>query len=122
MNNDDKAMLALAALTYRGFAKQSEAGIDAALRPWLPALEAEGLGKWELVWGPAAFRTPFSLFHDAMVYVVRQQDRPRGEQTRYAIAIRGTNPISALDWVFGDFFASLQVDWLSADNHAKLSA
>jgi len=122
MNTDDKTMLALAALTYRGFAKQSEGDIDTALRSWLPALPSEGLGKWSVVWGPAAFRTPLSLFHDAMVYVARQEDRPAGARARYAIAIRGTNPVSAFDWVFGDFFVSFQVDWLFSAAPAKLSA
>ena len=121
MTNDDKTMLALAALTYRGFGKHSEAAIDAALRPWLPKLVEEGLGKWDLVWGPASFRAPTSLFDDAMIYVAQQKDRPAGARPRYAIAIRGTNPVSAFDWVFGDFWVSLQIDW-SPGAPAKVSA
>ena len=122
MNQDDKTMLALAALTYRGFGLQSEAGVDRVLRPWLPMLEAEGLGKWELVWGPATFRTPTSLFDDAMMYMARQA-RPAGQPARYAIAIRGTNPVSMFDWVFGDFWVRLPVDWTPAGNApAQISA
>jgi hypothetical protein len=113
MNHDDKTMLALAALTYRGFGSNSEAAVDRALRPWLPKLEAEGLGRWELVWGPATFRAPTSLFDDAMMYVA-QQSRPDGARPRYVIAIRGTNPVSVFDWVFGDLWVGLQVDWAPA--------
>src|SRR5262249_50891807 len=109
MNQDDKTMLALAALAYRGFAQHSEAAIDRQLRAWLPKLEAEGLGRWDVVWGPATFRTPTSFFDDVMVYAAHQLDRSAGERPRYAIAIRGTNPMSALDWVLGDFWVQLQI-------------
>ena len=122
MTQDDKIMLALAALTYRGFGHHSEAAVDKALRPWLPQLDAEGLGKWDLVWGPATFRAPTSLVDDAMVYVVKQ-DNPSGERPRYAVAVRGTNPISVFDWVFGDLWVRLQMDWPAATaSQAQISA
>src|SRR5262249_18961298 len=110
MTQDDKTMLALAALTYRGFGNHSEAAIERALVPWLPLLESEGLGTWDLVWGPATFRTPTSFFDDAMMYVARQRT-PVTPRPRFAIAIRGTNPVSFFDWVFGDFWVQLQIDW-----------
>src|SRR5262245_62066525 len=123
MTQDDKTMLALAALAYRGFGNRSEKAIDDALRPWLPKLEAEGLGRWEVVWGPASFHTPTSLVDDAMMYVARQLDRPSGSPPRYAIAIRGTNPVSLFDWIFGDFWVQLQIEWNAADDpSAKTSA
>jgi hypothetical protein len=121
MNQDDRTMLALAALAYRGFAVHSEAAVDQALRAWLPKLQAEQLGKWDVVWGPATFRTPTSLFDDVMMYLARQLDVPSGERPRYALAIRGTNPISALDWVVGDFWVNLQVDSLSASTSLGLA-
>lgn len=108
MNHDEKTMLALAALTYRGFGFQSEAKVEEALRPWLPKLAAEGLGNWELVWGPATFRIATSLFDDAMIYVAKQTGGAGAP--RYAVAIRGTNPVSVFDWVFGDFWVQLQID------------
>src|SRR5262245_48647629 len=124
MNRDDKTMLALAALTYRGFGQHSEAAVDKLLRPWLPKLEEEGLGKWELAWGPATFRTPTSLFDDAMMYMARQA-RPSGERARYVVAIRGTNPLSIFDWIFGDLWVRLPIDWtpvISEAAGAKVSA
>lgn len=121
MNDDEKTMLALAALTYRGFGLHSEAAVDEALRPWLPKLEAEGLGEWKLVWGPATFRTATSLFDDAMMYVARET--VKSGPTRYAVAIRGTNPVSAFDWVFGDLWVQLQIDQVPpGDPPARLAA
>src|SRR5215831_2057343 len=111
MTRDDKTMLALAALSYRGFGSQSEAAIHDALVAWLPKMEAEGLGRWTLVWGPASFRAQTSLVDDAMVFVAKQSDVPPASPPRYAIAIRGTNPVSPFDWVCGDFWVSLQTDW-----------
>src|SRR5262245_4016150 len=120
MTQDDKTMLALAALTYRGFGIHSEKAIKEALEPWLQKLEPEGLGKWTLVWGPASFRVPTSLVDDAMVYVVRE-DGP-ANPSRYVIAIRGTNPVSVFDWVFVDFWVSLQIPWEIPKSEAALSA
>src|SRR5262249_52583120 len=86
-------------------------------------LQCEGLGKWDVAWGPSTFRTPTSFFDDVMVYIARQLDRPAGDRPRYAVAIRGTNPISALDWVLGDFWVQLQIDWPSEnESTAKISA
>src|SRR5262249_39535396 len=80
-----------------------------------------GLGQWKIAWGPATFRTPTSLFDDVMMYVAQQVDRPASERERYVLAIRGTNPISALDWVIGDFWVQLQVDSLSASTALGLA-
>lgn len=108
---DDKTMLALAAISYRGFGKQSEAEIAEDLRPWLPKLADHGLGRWVLSWGPAEFRVETSLFDDSMVYVARRIDLPAGVPPRYAVVVRGTNPVSAFDWIFGDLFVQLRVPW-----------
>jgi hypothetical protein len=123
VNLDDKTMLALAALTYRGVDSRSESEILEKLDPWLPKVEAEGLGRWEIAWGPASFRVPFSIVDDAMAYVVCQTDRATGARPRYVVAIRGTNPVSAFDWVLGDLWVRDQVEWpASASPGAKVSA
>jgi hypothetical protein len=121
MTHDDKTMLALAALTYRGFGYHSEAVIRRLLASWLPVLADEGLGRWELVWGPASFRAPTSLVDDAMAYVARRLDDAPGAPPRYVLAIRGTNPVSLFDWTFGDVWVRHQVDWPSTAG-ARLSA
>jgi len=110
MDETERAMLGLAMLAYRGFGNASEAAIAAALSPWLGKLAEERLGNWELAWGPATFRAPTSFVDDAMMYVAKEQ-LPAGSPARYVVAIRGTNPLSAFDWVFGDLWMRLQVDW-----------
>jgi hypothetical protein len=123
MTSDDKTMLVLAALTYRGFLKASEAAIHRDLQQWLPKLPPLGLGTWDLVWGPASFRNSTSLADDAMMFVARQRDTSRTSPPRFAVAIRGTNPVSLFDWVFGDFWVRLPIPWSeSTQPAAKVSA
>jgi hypothetical protein len=59
------------------------------------------------VWGPASYRAPASLFDDAAMFVVQNADRPN----QYVVAVRGTNPISAFDWLFGDLWVAGQIPW-----------
>jgi hypothetical protein len=114
-------MLALAAAAYRGFASQSESSIARKLDPWLAMLPSLGLGAWKRVWGPETFRIPTSLIDDAMVYVAEEQPAGPGPP-RYAVVIRGTNPASLYDWVFGDFWVSQPIAWpAEAPGEAKLS-
>jgi hypothetical protein len=121
LSPDDRAMLALAALTYRGFTSQTEHGVGVGLRARLAQLEADGLGRWSLVWGPEVFRMPGSFVHDALAYVAREE-APAGVPPRYVVAIRGTNPVSLSDWFFGDFWVSQLLPWPGAEPHeAKLS-
>lgn len=121
MNQEDKTMLALAALTYRGFGHHSEAVIARMLDPWLSELETDGLGRWKRMWGPACFRAPTSLVDDAMMYVAKQDAPPSGGPPRYVVAIRGTNPISFFDWLFGDLWVRHQVPWTNGAE-ARISA
>lgn len=111
MRIEDKTMLALAALSYRGYGNHNEAMVAKYLDPWLPGLADEGLGTWRRVWGPACFRAPTSFVDDAMVYVAKRADASANDPPHYAVAVRGTNPISLFDWVFGDFWVRYRVGW-----------
>jgi hypothetical protein len=114
-------MLALAALTYRGIDRHSEVGIRADLEPWLGRIPPE-LGTWRLAWGPASFRVSISLVDDAMAYVARKVGGST-ELPDWVVAIRGTNPVSWIDWVFGDFWVGHMVPWSDgASTTAKISA
>jgi hypothetical protein len=62
---------------------------------------------WRLVWGPATSRTPPDAFDSAAMYVVQHRHDP----ARHVVAIRGTNPIAATDWLFGDFQVRTTVAW-----------
>ncbi len=118
---DDQVMLCLAGLAYRGF-NDPAAGrfhTDVVRRAVMNGLDtlAPVAGEWELVWGPAAYRAPGSLLDDEMMYVVRQHRHP----ARYVVAIRGTNPVSAFDWVFGDLWSARTVAWRYGDGSGRLS-
>lgn len=105
---DEQAMLGLAALAYRGLGETNEQDIRDKLVSWLPKMDEAGLGRWQLVWGPASFRAPPTLLDDAMAYVARDLE---ADHPRYAVAIRGTNPISLFDWVVGDLWVDRLEAW-----------
>jgi hypothetical protein len=65
------------------------------------------LGAWELVWGPAV-RVPNSVSPPInTMFVVRGVDDPG----RLVVAIAGTNPFSAFDWLIEDERVFIQRDW-----------
>jgi hypothetical protein len=115
-------MLCLSALSYRGFedvlrgavhVERMQRALERGLRDF-----AASCGPCALAWGPVAYRAPFSFFDDAVMYVVR-----RGEDAhRYAVVIRGTNPVSAFDWLFGDFWVGAQVPWPYGDRTRRREA
>jgi hypothetical protein len=109
--NDESIMLTLAALTYRGFqdvlgGRVHEGIVKGALVDGLQTL-APVKNEWDLVWGPATDRDRGQVVDTNMMYVVRGRHAPN----RLVVAIRGTNPISLSDWVFGDLWVGETVDW-----------
>ena len=104
-------MLTLAGLAYRGFHDllRGAAHADVVRRALLDGLHTLPPIKdeWSLVWGPVTSRSGPDAFDSAAIYVVRN----RREPARYVVAIRGTNPIAASDWLFGDFWVSTTVPW-----------
>jgi hypothetical protein len=114
-----KQMLALAAIAYRGFyiPADNRALLLRAMTESLSTL-APVKDQWDIVWGPAAFSSTEVGFDDAAMYVARNRQEP----ATFAIAIRGTDPISATDWLFGDLLVTRQRPWAydSAPN-AKIS-
>ncbi len=104
-------MLTLAGLAYRGFHDllRGPAHADVVRRALLDGLHTMPPLKdeWGLVWGPVTSRSGPDAFDSAAMYVVRN----RREPTRYVVAIRGTNPVAASDWLFGDFWVSTTVPW-----------
>jgi Lipase (class 3) len=107
--DDAPELFCLAVLTYRGFADAMPTSedtlgpvVERGLRD-LPPLA----GRWELAWGPESWRSGLSQFDDAALYVARAVDRP----DRYVVAIRGTNPVSGLDWLLGDLWVRMRAPW-----------
>jgi len=108
---DESIMLTLAALTYRGFqdvlgGRVHEGIVSGAVLGGLSTLPPVK-NEWELAWGPAMDRAGGLTIDTNMMYVVRSRSAP----SRLVVAIRGTNPLSIPDWVFGDFWVGKTVDW-----------
>ena len=108
---DEPVMLTLAGLAYRGFHDllRGQAHVHAVQRALLDGLHTlePVRDEWTLVWGPATSRSGPDLFDAAAMYVVQS----RREPIRYVVAIRGTNPVAASDWLMGDFWVGTTVPW-----------
>lgn len=109
--DEARRLLVLSALSYRSFSSgltprlQSER-LHGAIERGLGNL-AGIAGGWELVWGPIAYRAPLSLVDDSVMFVVRSTIDPHD----YVIVVRGTNPGSPFDWLFGDVWVGVQAPW-----------
>jgi hypothetical protein len=114
-------MLCLAGISYRGFfaagfGRSNSEVLRTAIERGIDGLAPLRDG-WDIVWGPAHYRGPLSLFDDKLVYIARDRQLP----LRYAVVVRGTNPISATDWLFGDLWTGHQAAWRYGDSSARVS-
>jgi hypothetical protein len=117
----EQVMLTLAGLAYRGFhdllpGEPHQAVVRRAVQEGLDTLEPVR-GDWELVWGPVTSRVPLGVFDSNAMYVVRH----RAARHRHVVAVRGTNPVSSSDWLFGDFLVGTTVAWPYAADGAAIS-
>jgi hypothetical protein len=110
-----REMLLLSMLSYRAYDDlrpgevalgRLQRAVDRGLTE-IPHLD----DRWELVWGPAAYRAPFTVFDENVMYVVRD----RSASHRLAVIVRGTNPVSLADWLFGDLWTGLLTNWEFGD-------
>jgi Lipase (class 3) len=90
------AMWAELGSTIQGSAQEIETQMAADLRNDLQA--ANEIGEWDLVWGPAVFQAPLSIFADNTMYVVKRKASSQ-ILSEFVIAIAGTNPSSIFDWL-----------------------
>src|SRR5262249_55945147 len=64
-----------------------------------------------------SYRAPLSLFDGAAMFVAKST-----RANSYVVAVRGTNPISAFDWLFGDLWVAGQMPWpFDETRQAKIS-
>lgn len=75
--------------------------------PQIPPIAAPNNDKWKVVWGPTVYTVPGALYQDNMMYVVQNE----ADKTQFAIAIRGTNFLSDLDWLMEDFDVLNMMNW-----------
>ncbi len=107
-----QVMLCFAYLAYTGeqiTTSNPEATILANINtamPQLPPIAAPN-PLWQVVWGPAVYTVPGALFQDNLLMVFQNQTDP----TQYALAVRGTNFVSNLDWLLEDFDVLQQMNW-----------
>src|SRR5262249_24848347 len=118
---DARTMLTLAGLTYRGFqdflpGDPHEFVVRQAVLDGLQRL-APVRDDWDLVWGPVTSRVPLGVFDSNAMYVVRH----RRAAHRHVVAVRGTNPISSSDWLFGDLLVGTTVPRPYATDGAAIS-
>ena len=110
-----REMLVLSMLSYRAYhdlrpGEVQLARLRRAVERGLTELPVVA-DRWELVWGPAAYRAPFTVFDENVLYVVRN----RTDTRRFAVVTRGTNPVSLADWLFGDLWTGLLTSWPFGD-------
>jgi hypothetical protein len=81
-------------------------GLIEQAMPQIPPIAAPN-PLWKVVWGPAVFTMPGALYQDNMMFVVQNQ----ADKTQFAIAIRGTNFVSDLDWLMEDLDIPQLIPW-----------
>jgi len=67
--------------------------------------------RFQLAWGPVAYRFDLAFLDDNMMYAVSDSREPG----HIVIAIRGTNPDAILDWFVEDFYVAKTVAWSYAN-------
>jgi hypothetical protein len=107
-----QVMLSFAYLAYCG-EKITTPNPEAAIlgyintaMPQIPPISAPN-DAWAVVWGPAVYTMPGALYQDDMMFVAQNQTDP----TQFAVAVRGTNFVSDLDWLLEDFDVLDQMIW-----------
>jgi Lipase (class 3) len=102
-------MLCFAYLAYSGegiTTPNPEPVIKGLINTGLTSIKSVVLNDWQIVWGPVTYTVPGSLYQDNLLYVVQQTGT-----SDYVIAIRGTNGINELDWLFEDFEVQNTIPW-----------
>jgi hypothetical protein len=89
-----------------GSVDEIETALTADLTAQLHTFQTE-IGPWEVVWGPVIYQAINSDRADNAMFIAKDHSDP----VQYIIAIAGTNPYSAFDWVSEDVFVARQVAW-----------
>jgi hypothetical protein len=119
-DKNEQEMLTLALASYQGawLPHLEEAGRAPSEGAIVRALDALApLGKrWKLAWGPVALRSTFGPLDDVLAFVAKAE----GDPARYAVVLRGTNPLSGTDWIFGDGWVLFDEPWNGSET-ARIS-
>jgi len=114
----EKVTLALSFIAYTGFTDTEPEKVFDELKAVLKFFDPY-IGKYHIVWGPAAHKLELEKFDDGLMFVVQDKENPE----QYTVVIRGTNPVSLASWVFEDLWVREQSQWAtgSAPEGAKIS-
>jgi hypothetical protein len=110
-DKNEQEMLTLAVASYYGLwiphlHEAGQAPSEGVIAAALATLEPLG-GRWRLAWGPVSLRSTFGLLDDVLAFVAHDRTVPG----RYAVVLRGTNPLSLTDWIFGDGWVLYDQAW-----------
>ena len=109
-------MLSFAYLAYCGQAITNRDGVCSEIlgliKAAIPQIPPIASPTWEVVWGPAVFTMPGSLYQDNMMFVAQNQS----DKTQFVVAVRGTNFVSDLDWLMEDLDIFQMMPWPAAAN------
>lgn len=104
----ERKTVALSFIALAGCTESEPAAVSTAVK----GLLGELLPEEELVWGPALHfpgdgrSIDIRPLSDALVFISR--DRSSGD---YSVVFRGTNTVSASEWLFQDFMVEKQIPW-----------
>lgn len=105
-----QVMLSFAYLAYTGeliTTPNPEGDIRTNINKAIPKIPPLAKDGWKVVWGPSTYTVPGALYQDNLMFVAQNQTN----KSEYAIAIRGTNFVSDLDWLMEDFDILQQMNW-----------
>ncbi|MBD80761.1 MAG: hypothetical protein CL840_17735 [Crocinitomicaceae bacterium] len=108
-------MLSFAYLAYTGEFMTAKTNVEQTIldninkaMPKIPPISGSaGTDAWKVVWGPGIYQVPGAVYQDNMMFMVQNQV----DTSQFAIAIRGTNFLSDLNWLMEDFDVLQQVPW-----------
>ncbi len=105
-----QVMLSFAYLAYTGEnfttpeQENTMLGLIQTAMPQIPPLAAS---PWKIVWYAAPYTVPGALYQDNFMFVAQNIADP----SQYAVAIRGTNFVSNLNWFMEDFDVLQMMPW-----------
>jgi hypothetical protein len=95
--------------TITGTVSQIEPALASTIDTQLISFQPE-IGTWTVVWGPAVFQAPGSIRADNVMYVARG-GADTSMNGQLVVAVAGTDPYSAFDWLVEDGLVSTLVPW-----------
>lgn len=95
--------------TITGTLDQIEAALTSTIETQLLNFQTD-IGTWTVVWGPAVYLAPGSNRADNVMYVA-QAGPDTATPRQLVVAIAGTDPYSAFDWLTEDAWVLTQVPW-----------